>query len=372
MLKQAKKIAIITEFLYFFGGIEKSILLLVQELKKRGVQVDIYAGIYNPKKTFEEFKSLKVKSFKNERLPPIINTLYLRRKFKNFKLKGYDGYIFYGSHSLSAGKNHHPNVWWSTRPLAYLYGSEGKGADKNTDYLHQGKFIKRILMHIYLRILKIIDKRDIKGIDQIRIVGELVKPAIERAYPGRKIPLLYQPVDIHQYKYISNGKYYLNAARHSDDKNVDRVIKAFQKMPDKRLYQSGAGPNSEKIKELAKGHKNIKLFGFTDEKVLRELNGKCIATISAAEGEDFSMNLIEGIASGKPTISVNLDNKKSQMEVTKTGVLIPNSSPEEIIKAVKYLDSKKALKMRKNCEEKSKIFSTENHVNGLLKAMGLR
>jgi len=61
MEKKIRKIAIITEFLSFPGGIEKVILLVNEVLKNKGIACDIFAGIYEKDKTYGEFKKLGVK-----------------------------------------------------------------------------------------------------------------------------------------------------------------------------------------------------------------------------------------------------------------------------------------------------------------------
>ena len=292
----------------------------------------------------------------------------MRYKFSRLRLKGYDGYVFFGSHSISAAKRHHPNVLWSTRPLAYVYGWDGKGPDKNTEYLFGTNFLRKIAVKFYIKLLRILDQREIKNIDKIHTVGVLAENALRAAYPKKEISVLYAPIPVERYKYLSKGKYYLNVARHVPDKNVDRIIRAFQKMPDKILYQIG-DYSDDSVKKLADGYKNIKILGFKNESELGEIMGKSIAMISASEGEDFSMNLMESLASGKPTISVNIDRNVKTQKVTETGILMPNSNPEEIIKAVKFMTSAKSDKLKKKCLEKSKLFSRENFIQGILKAL---
>jgi glycosyltransferase involved in cell wall biosynthesis len=46
---------------------------------------------------------------------------------------------------------------------------------------------------------------------------------------------LYPPVDLKEFKFISQGDYYLSFARLSDAKRVDKIIEAFKKMPKKKL-----------------------------------------------------------------------------------------------------------------------------------------
>jgi glycosyltransferase involved in cell wall biosynthesis len=47
--------------------------------------------------------------------------------------------------------------------------------------------------------------------------------------------VLYPPVDLEEFKYIDTEDYYLSFARLSEIKRVDKIVKAFKKMPDKKL-----------------------------------------------------------------------------------------------------------------------------------------
>lgn len=369
MKGRIKNVAIIAEVLCNFGGTEKSILALVKELNKKNIRFDIYAGIYSPEKTFPEFKSFKIRRILKKKLPAIVNTFYLRRKFRNLRLKDYDGYILYGFHTIAAAKNNHPNVWWATNPLNYLYGFEGKGPDKSIEYMYGKNKVKCFLIHAYLKLLKFIDQKQVRFVDKIFAVGLMAQRRMGKAYPRRKIGLIFAPVNLSKFKNLGRGGYYISVARLSDEKNVDKIVRAFQDMPDKKLYIVGSGPSEKKIAEMAKGFKNIKLFGFVKEEELPKLVGKSIAMIGACENEDYSLNLIESIAAGKPTISVNTDRSRKEMEITSTGLLIESASPELIKEAVGYLDIKKAEKMKRACIERSKLFSLDNYVNGLLGAL---
>ena len=179
MITKKYRLAILTDFLAFQGGIEKSILLLAQELQKRGHQVTIYAGLYDKKSTFKEFTAFTIKPFLIKKLPEGIHGLYLRNKFRRLKLKGHDGTIIFGFHTIAAGKYNHPNVWWSTRPLPYLYGLWGAGPDTKT--LQQAPFYKRVAMKTYFAHLLKKDKQDIQSIDTMYSVGVLAQKAVENA-----------------------------------------------------------------------------------------------------------------------------------------------------------------------------------------------
>lgn len=362
-----KKIAIITEFLSFTGGIEKVILNLHQELKRRNIKCDIYAGLYEKDKTYNEFKKMRVKYFIKKKLPQIINAFYLRYKFKKLNLnkKGYDGYILFGSHSLAFAKKHPMNVWWSTRPLSYLYGENGK-IDDNYLKLIVPNMAIRFAAKQALKILKIWDKRNIKYVYKTFIVGPLAQSWLKKAYPNLDSEVLVSPVDTKKYKYRKSKGYYLNVARHSGDKNVDKIILAFRKNPDKILYQAGRGQDTEYLKALAEGYSNIKLLGFVPEKDLPKLTGGCIASICASENEDYSMNLLESIACGKPTISTNINRKERQAIITDTGILLRKPSVNYLSNAIRLIGLMNLDSMKRQCIAKSKQFSTKRFADRIL------
>ena len=141
------RIAIIVEGLDSAGGMAKAILTLTNELIKRNVQVDIYAGWYKPEATLKEFESFKIRTLLKNRLPMGLNALYMRFKFSRIKLKGYDGFVIYGFNSIAFGKNNHPNVWWSTNPLDHIYGvKDGWLNPVLSSHINKYGFIKRKLL----------------------------------------------------------------------------------------------------------------------------------------------------------------------------------------------------------------------------------
>jgi len=356
-----KKVAIITEFLYNFGGIEKSILELTKGLEEKNIEYDIYCGLYDKDKTFEDFKSMNVKFFTSRKKSAGIHSLWLRWKFSKLKLEGYDGYIFFGFHSIAAAKYHHPNVIWEQGPLSYLYLDHDAGVKSG---------IKKIFKDIYLKLLKNIDQRNIKGVDHIFSLGQWSNKTLKESYPDKPNEILFQPIDIKKYNISNKGKYYLSLTRLQ--KKVDIVIKAFQKMPDKELHVYGNGSEEEKrkINELADGYSNIKIKGFADEKDLPSIFGNCIAAISINPNEDFTMVLMEALAAGKPGISVNPDiNTKDQIVKNTTGVLIKDYSSDDVANAVKELSVDDAYVLKPFCIKRAKGFSRDNYVTTILKRL---
>jgi glycosyltransferase involved in cell wall biosynthesis len=64
-------------------------------------------------------------------------------------------------------------------------------------------------------------------------------------------------------------------------KKIDLIVEAFSKMPDKKLFVMGDGPEFSKVKKKAK--KNVEFLGYQKDDVLKEYLQKARAFIFAAE-----------------------------------------------------------------------------------------
>jgi len=361
-----KKIALIAEFIANPGGIEKEILNFLQAYP----ETDVYVGYYDPKNTYPEFKNYKIKPLFKKRLPAGINTFYQRHFYRNLKLKGYDAFLLFGFHTIAAARHNKPAVWRSTQPLSYLYGWDGSDVEKHNVNLSASP-IKKIIIKPYLSLLKRQDQKDIKHVSKILGNSKNVKDRLSKVYPkkAKDISVVFPSVNVSRFRWKSQGNNYLSVSRLTGDKNVDKIIKAFQTLPGKKLTIVGDGPQKYNLEALAKDHKNIQLLGFVSEKKLQDLYGSCIATISATDLEDFGMGPIESMSAGKPAIAVNAAGFKETILPNKTGILIPSSHPKEIARAVTSLTAAKAKSMRKACEKRAKEFSNEVYVEKIISAI---
>ena len=85
---------------------------------------------------------------------------------------------------------------------------------------------------------------------------------------------------------------------------MDLIVKAFKKMPDKRLVVVSGGADMPGIKQIAEESPNIEVLGWISEARLCDLMGRCIATIYIPRDEDFGISPVESMAAGKPVIGV--------------------------------------------------------------------
>ena len=181
-----------------------------------------------------------------------------------------------------------------------------------------------------------------------------------RRFLDRDALVIHPPVEIEKYRWLSQGDYYLSTSRLEPYKRVDLVVKAFQRMPDKKLIVVSGGTEISKLEKLALAFPNIHVVGWVAQAKLIELIGNSIASIYIPQNEDFGISPVESMAAGKPVIGVNEGGLIETVVQDKTGLLV-SSKPkaEDIIQAVRELTPQRALKMRKACEERAQFFRPE-------------
>ncbi|MBT3720054.1 glycosyltransferase, partial [archaeon] len=293
------KVAIFADAIVNRGGGERIILEQAKHFN-----ADIYTIRYISEKTFSDFKTLKVHLLSKfnqigySKILGKIFTLYSWYIFSTLKLKKkYDVYIFHFAGSLNAAKNFYPNVWYCHSPSRYIY-------DMYNEELNKHKDILKLFYPLTTKFMRFIDQKNVGYIDKILVNSKNVQNRVKRFY-GRESKVVYPFVDIKKVKYITQKKYYLSAARLDRIKRIDLIIKAFKKMPDKKLVVVSDGPEKKRLKKLANNCLNITFLGYIDEEKLMKLYGECIATIYLSYKEDFGMVPIEGMAAGKPCIATN-------------------------------------------------------------------
>ena len=146
-------------------------------------------------------------------------------------------------------------------------------------------------------------ERAIRCMDIIIYHSETVRKRIER-FLGYDSVVIYPPCETERFQWIEGGDFYLSTARLDPMKRVDLIVKAFKKMPDKRLVVVSGGADMPGIKQIAEESPNIEVLGWISETRLCDLMGRCIATIYIPRDEDFGISPVESMAAGKPVIGV--------------------------------------------------------------------
>ena len=91
------------------------------------------------------------------------------------------------------------------------------------------------------------------------------------------------------------------------------VVDAIKQIPNAQLWICGAGNSDDYIKETAKTHKNIRHFGYVDQKRLSELRDQCDFLINPRRPTgtytkySFPSKTAEYMMSGKPVVMYKLE-----------------------------------------------------------------
>jgi len=179
-----------------------------------------------------------------------------------------------------------------------------------------------------------------------------------KAATGFDSKVLYPPVDTQRFQWSNQEDYFLSLGRLEPKKNVELIVKAFLKLPSRKLFVSSGGSQLNHLKKLAAGANNIIFTGWQSESALRELVGRCLAAIYIPDDEDFGMSPVEAMAAGKPVVGCAKGGLLETVLSGETGILIPAPLTEyDLINALISLTPQCALSMRAACEARAEMFS---------------
>lgn len=348
-------------FLYKWGG-ERLILMMWKALNADIASGFFSAGSFDLRKEWFTWKIIEVSS---EIFAKWLRHLKLKFSFlfKTGFLKKYDTVIFSGD-CISAVKNCNPQskkIFYCHTPPRYLY-------DLRHLYVKKIPFILRPAFYIVSYIFKKMYESDISKMDLILTNSKNTQKRIKE-FLWLESRVLYPPVDTKEFCFLWQKDYYLSFARLSDAKRVDIIVKAFKKMPDKKLVviYGENDPQREKIFTLAEWWNNIEFITLPGNVGFTEYIGNAIATIYIPIDEDFWMSPVESMSAWKPVIWVNDGWLKETIIDGKTGILISkNAYVDDLVMAVSDLNPKKCLSMREACEQRSKDFSLEKFEKDLI------
>lgn len=338
-------------FLYKWGW-ERLIMMMWKALKS-----DIASGFFD-KNSFD----LRKNGFEGELIPissPIFKSgfrhikLKLAFYFKTKFLKKYDNIIFSWDCTIAVrnARKDAKKIYYCHTPPRYLY-------DQYDRYISK---INPILKPAYIltaKLFKYLYEKDLEKFDLILTNSKNTQKRIKK-FTWKDSKILYPPVDTDEFKFINQGDYFLSFARISEIKRVDKIVKAFAKMPDKKLiviYWKN-DPQKEVAFKAWEWHKNINFITLEDNSKLKDYIWNCLATIYIPVDEDFGMSPVESMSAWKPVIWVDEWWLKESIIHNKTWVLIsPEAKIENIIDAVKYLTPEKCLEMKEACESRANDF----------------
>ncbi|MCP4697576.1 MAG: glycosyltransferase family 4 protein [Gammaproteobacteria bacterium] len=269
-------------------------------------------------------------------------------------LKNYQTVLYSGFYTPLAIVNHQQgqNLLYCHTPPRFIY-------DQRDFYLSLTPFFARPLLLAFIRYLQPRYEAAVERMDILIANSQNVRRRI-RQYLRKDAAVVYPPCDTDRFLWQGQGDYYLSLGRLDPLKRVDLIVRAFLKMPDKRLIVASGGPEFTRLKKLAQDARNIRFTSWVDEQSLNGLIGNAIAAVYLPKDEDFGMSPLESMAAGKPVIGVAEGGLLESIVPDETGILLPpDFTPETIIAAVEKLNPARSLEMRKSCELRAHAFRIE-------------
>jgi glycosyltransferase involved in cell wall biosynthesis len=287
---------------------------------------------------------------------PVWKQLQLSLSFANKTnfLKDYNKVMYSGFYTPLAVQNHLQgfNLYYCHTPPRFIY-------DQRDYFIARLPFWQRPILEWFINYLRPRYEAAVEQMDIIVANSENVRNRIA-AFLGKEAIVVYPPCDTERFVWCNQSDYYLSTARLDPLKQVDQIVKAFLKLPDKKLIVTSGGSEYARLTKLAANASNITFTGWVTEDVMRDLVGNAIATIYIPKDEDFGMTPVESMAAGKPVIGANEGGLRETIVPGETGLLLSRDvRDEEILEAVALLTKAKALEMRWACEQRAQLFSKQ-------------
>lgn len=264
------------------GGSEIVVEWLLQELKKRGIEVEeLSVPLFWKKeediiKCYLTWRLLNL----NESLE-ILPDLIICTKFPSYVV-------------------HHPNkVIWLFHQFRQVYDWIGTELGYACDTVPQLDVRKKIIE---------MDDLSFREAKKILAISKNVADRLFK-FNNIKADVIYPfPPNKDDYYCRDYGDYFLHVGRLEKNKRVDLIIEAFKNSStDKKLIITGEGSDKKLLQEKVERYnlkERVKFVGWVDKRQLMELYANAYAVIFAAYDEDFGLVMPEAFLSKKALITL--------------------------------------------------------------------
>lgn len=327
------KIAIAHDWLTNMGGAENVVINFTEIYP----DAPVYTTVYNPNKLDQSLKRINVKTTflqkikgankKHQSLLPLMPIAWEQLDFNEYDV------VLSSSSSCAKGLVTSPDtmhVCYCHTPMRYAW-------EFYNEYLEREKigFFKSKLIPIIMNYIRIWDVTSANRVDYFIANSENVAKRIRKHY-RRDAVVIHPPVRA-SYFNISDidEDYFLIVSRLVPYKRIDLAVEAFNELG-LPLIVIGQGPQLEYLQSIAKD--NVKLLGRQPDDVIKEYYAKCRAFIFPGE-EDFGITPLEAQASGRPVIAYGKGGVLETVIDGKTGIFFKNQTKEDLIDAVKKLET---------------------------------
>ncbi len=329
------KIAIVHDFLTYFGGAEQ----VLKSLHHLYPKAPIYTLLYDEKKMKKYFPDAKiVPSFLNK-FPGFMRKRkkyllpFLSTAAETIDLRYYD-VVISSSSSFVKGIITKPktiHICYCHAPTRFLW-------DWYYNYLEENNISgwRKFFIVPILHYLRLWDKSAADRVDYFIANSTNTADKIRKFY-NKESKLIYPPVDVLKFQGSGPAEgekdYFLIVSRLSAYKKVHVAVEAFNKL-ELPLVIIGDGEERKRLEKIAE--KNIKFLGFQPEDKIIEYYQNCQAFIFSGE-DDFGIAPVEAMSFGKPVLAYRRGGAIETVIPGVTGEFFSDLIPEILADGVRRM-----------------------------------
>ena len=358
------KVAVVHEWLLVEAGAEK----VLGEILKMFPEADLYClldFLPEPERTCIGHRTTSTSFI--QRLP------FAREKYRwylplmplaveQFDLSGYD-LVISSNYAVAKGVITGPDQLH----ISYIHSPMRYAWDLQFQYLRQSKLdhgVKSWFARWLLHKMRLWDSRTAHGMDFCVANSHFVARRIRKIY-GREATVIHPPVATDFFTPGQEKKegFYLTASRLVPYKHVDLLVRAFDRMPEKKLIVVGSGPEKARLKALAGS--NVTITGQLTAEHLRHYMRRARAFLFAAE-EDFGIAPLEAQACGTPVIAYGRGGARETVSPLDangnglpTGLFFFKQTVDSVVEAVHLFEKEQEAFSAAACREKAMCFTAE-------------
>jgi glycosyltransferase involved in cell wall biosynthesis len=349
------RIAIFHNYLDNIGGAEIVGLTLAREL-----DADVYTTNIDKEKIVKMgFKDVVPRIYSIGKVP--INAPFKQQfslwKFRKLNLgKKYDFYIIDGDWAMSGSLNNKPNLWYVHSPIREIWDLY--------KYIRQNMvaWYKRPIFDLWILYNRYLNRKYVNEVNTIACNSNNTKNRLKK-FLNKDAVVINPPIETSRFKFEKFGDYWLSVNRLIAHKRIDLQLKAFAKLPEEKLIIVGSYEQSKHFLKYADYCKkimpgNCEIKSWVDSEELINLYANCKGFITTSQDEDFGMNVVEAMASGKPVIAPDEGGYKETIINGKTGILIDDIDENKIIEAMKIIGKNPEI-YKNACLTQARNFDTK-------------
>ncbi|MEA1936768.1 MAG: glycosyltransferase [Patescibacteria group bacterium] len=382
------KIALVHDFLTYFGGAER----VLMSLHKLYPKAPIYTLLYDEKEMKRYFPKAKIRTSFLEKFPKFIKRRkkyllpFLPTAAETFDLREFD-LVISSSSSFTKGiitKPKTTHICYCHTPTRFLW-------DWHYNYLQENKVgkVKKIFLMPLLHYLRMWDKTASERVDYFIANSKNTAKRIKKFY-NKESKVIYPPVNMHWFHNPNGTKrseavepvaqksstelsplwnqrnnYFLIISRLTSYKKIDIAIEAFNKL-ELPLIIIGVGGDRKRLEKMAE--KNIKFLGFQPEEKIAEYYQNCQAFIFPGE-DDFGIAPVEAMSFGKPVLAYRKGGALETIIEGETGEFFDDPIPEILADGIRRIKNNYDSYDPEKIKEQAKKFSEEKFGREMKKFM---